>query len=105
MKKTIGTELLNQFETTGTMMTALRREHKTVTIGNCEYIAENLFCPELGWHYKNNPKNSENGYGTLHSHYAVPAIEAILPAGWRVMTDEDWIDLLLIPKCPLGTPI
>jgi uncharacterized protein (TIGR02145 family) len=68
----------------------LGREHKTVVIGRQECMAVNLFCPELGFHYGNKPKNSEGGYGTLHTHYAMPAIQDVLPKKWRVANDEDW---------------
>jgi uncharacterized protein (TIGR02145 family) len=72
----------------------LGREHKTVVIGRQECMAVNLFCPELGFHYNNDPKNSESGYGTLHTHYTMPAIQDVLPKKWRVANDEDW-DILI----------
>ena len=72
----------------------LGRAHKTVIVGSQEWMAVNLFCPELGWHYNNNPKNSEGGYGTHHSHYSIPAIQAILPENWRVADDPDWDKLI-----------
>ena len=72
----------------------LGRPHKTVIVGSQEWMAENLFCPELGCHYDNDPKNSEGGHGTLHSHHAIPAINALLPAGWRVATYPDWDKLV-----------
>jgi uncharacterized protein (TIGR02145 family) len=72
----------------------LGREHKTVVIGQQECMAVNLFCPELGFHYNNEPKNSEGGYGTLHTHYAMPVIQDVLPKKWRVTNDEDW-DVLI----------
>ena len=57
-------------------------------------MAENLFCPELGWHYDNDPKTSEGGHGTLHSYFAIPAINALLPEDWRVADDPEW-DVLI----------
>ncbi|MDR2407434.1 MAG: fibrobacter succinogenes major paralogous domain-containing protein [Bacteroidales bacterium] len=72
----------------------LNREHKTIIIGKQEWTAQNLFCPKLGFHYKNNPKNSEGGYGTLHTHYNIPSIQELLTDGWRVATDGDWQQLI-----------
>lgn len=72
----------------------LNREHQTTIIGKQEWMAENLYCPELGFHYDNDPENSEGGNGTLHTHYSIPAIQELLPEDWRVPTDEDW-DILI----------
>jgi uncharacterized protein (TIGR02145 family) len=95
--KAISTNLQKQANVnqSGTI-SILNREHKTVIIGSREYLAENLYCPELGFHYDNDPENSKGGYGTLHTHYAIPAITNLLPEGWRVMTDGDWDELLKI---------
>jgi uncharacterized protein (TIGR02145 family) len=75
-------------------MSILDREYKTVIIEGREYMAENVLCPELGFYYDNKPKNSEGGDGTLHTHYAIPAIADILPEGWRIMSKNDW-DILI----------
>jgi uncharacterized protein (TIGR02145 family) len=72
----------------------LGRKHKTIVIGQQEWMVENLFCPELGFHYENDYKKSQNGYGTLHTYYAIPAIQKLLSDGWRVPSDIDWKRLI-----------
>ena len=83
----------------------LGRTHKTVIMDTQEGMADNLFCPELGWSYDNDPKNSESGHGTLHSHFAIPAIQEILPEGWRVATDPDWDTLIKFVDADAGTKL
>jgi uncharacterized protein (TIGR02145 family) len=80
------------------------REHITTIIGKQEWTGH-LFCPELGWHYNNNPKNSEDGYGTLHSHYAIQSIQAELPKGFRVADEPDWDKLIEFVGDDAGTKL
>jgi len=88
--------------------------YKTVSIGNQEWMAENLnvehyrngdIIPQVqdtddwfklttgAWCYYEN--NSENGkyYGKLYNWYAVNDSRGLAPKGWHIPCDAEWIQL------------
>ena len=89
--------------------------YKTVTIGNQEWMAENLNVSHYGngdpipevqdstkwpklttgaWCYYQN--NSDNGktYGKLYNWYAVKDTRGLTPNGWHIPSDEEWAKLI-----------
>ena len=71
----------------------LRQKYRTVVTGSQEWMAENLYFPELGCYYHNDEATSYFGYGTLHNVYSLPAVKALLPKGWRIPDEYDWTNL------------
>lgn len=90
-------------------------EFKTVKIGNQVWMAENLnvstyangdTIPEVtdsdewddlttgAWcYYRNDPENGKL-FGKLYNWYALVDPRGLAPAGFRVATDEDWVQLI-----------
>ena len=61
-------------------------------IGKLTWMLDNLQFPtDSSWHYQNDPKNSEK-YGRL---YTWDAAMKACPDGWRLPTQDEWMDLSL----------
>jgi uncharacterized protein (TIGR02145 family) len=88
--------------------------YKTVTIGDQEWMAENLnveryrngdlikevkednqwyITNEGAWCYYNNDVSNGAVYGKLYNWYAVNDGRGLCPVGWHVPSDEDWTTL------------
>lgn len=88
--------------------------YKTVTIGNQEWMVENLnvehyrngdVIPQIqdadrwtilttgAWcYYENNPENGRK-YGKLYNWYSVNDARGLAPEGWHVPSDAEWTQL------------
>jgi len=88
--------------------------YDTITIGNQEWMAENLkvthyrngdeipnITNNSEWGslsagaygvYDNDPANADT-YGNLYNWYAVDDARGVCPEGWHVPTDEEWMEL------------
>ncbi|MBR9976547.1 MAG: fibrobacter succinogenes major paralogous domain-containing protein [Bacteroidetes bacterium] len=102
-------------EIKGELIDADDNVYTTVTIGGNEWTAENLRVTRYSngdeiprvqdaeewvklttgaWcYYDNNPENEEL-YGKLYNWHAVNDERGLAPEGWRVPTNEDWINLV-----------
>ena len=89
-------------------------EYRTVKIGEQIWMAENLNTgtykngnniPNVtnndewnilktgAWsYYENDPSNSQN-YGKLYNFYAVEDARGLCPKGWKVPSEDDWVEL------------
>ena len=45
------------------------------------------------WCFRNNDKNNESKYGRLYNWFAVNDIRGIVPSGWHIPTQAEWITL------------
>lgn len=91
--------------------------YKTVTIGKQEWLAENLrttvyangeeipYAPgdesksthEIGMRCSYDNDNTMNTlYGQLYNWYVVDDERGLCPSGWRVPSDDDWMDLEVV---------
>lgn len=91
--------------------------YKTVTIGNQEWMAENLnvghyrngdpilslkekyessaSASDTGsWCYYDNDSKNENPYGRLYEWYAVNDARGLAPEGWHIPSDAEWTQLI-----------
>lgn len=71
-------------------------------VGICDVTIDNISVKEVGWAdltthawcYYNNDAALGAVYGKLYNHYAVDAIAANPPSGWRVPTKADFVQLI-----------
>ncbi len=67
----------------------------TVTVGGREWMAQNLDheLPDASWYYDDDPR--QKVYGRLYAGRALAGDQAaICPAGWRLPTRGEWVELL-----------
>ena len=70
------------------------KTYRTVTIGNREWLAENLEADSFGgtW-YNNNISYKDKHYGKLYTWDEIKDISTSVP-GWEIPTREDWEALI-----------
>jgi len=92
--------------------------YKSITIGNQEWMSENLNSSEFSngdkimeaksneeweaaattqtpaWCYYNNDRSKGAKYGKLYNWYAVNDSRGLAPAGWQIPKNEDWESLI-----------
>ncbi len=61
-----------------------------------EWMAESLRYAPLGRYFYDDPLYF-TAYGKYYSFAERDAIKAILPDGWRIPTEEEWLDMIAIP--------
>ncbi|MFW6226612.1 MAG: FISUMP domain-containing protein [Bacteroidota bacterium] len=90
-------------------------QYNTVTIGEQEWMAENLRVTRYRngdeilfdqghnvwqqsvegiWTYYDEDENNDQVYGKLYNWYAVSDNRGLCPVGWRIPTDADWQELV-----------
>ena len=104
---TCGAEDLHNPEVTyGTMTDQEGNTYKTVTIGQKQWMAENLNTSKFrngdpilqdlsvgevpGWDYYNSNSVYECPFGKLYNWYACTDSRELCPTGWHVPDDNDW---------------